>query len=140
MTDTASILDDGTLHPIPLAAGDGSPERLWLEAAGVESALGWTLKPEGLCRGDVCIPVRDREALVHDGALDLTTLAGLLGRPLALDVAEKAAALGTDAAARESTLAAGEAPDFALPDLSGQVHRLSDHRGKKVLLVAYASW
>jgi peroxiredoxin len=27
-----------------------------------------------------------------------------------------------------------------LPDLSGRMHALSDFRGKKVLLVAYASW
>ena len=26
------------------------------------------------------------------------------------------------------------------PDLEGKLHSLSDHRGKKVLLVAYASW
>ena len=32
------------------------------------------------------------------------------------------------------------APDFTLPDLAGQIHTLSDYRGKKVLLVAYASW
>ena len=31
-------------------------------------------------------------------------------------------------------------PDFELPDLSGTLHRLSDHRGRKVLLIAYASW
>jgi peroxiredoxin len=33
-----------------------------------------------------------------------------------------------------------EAPDFTLPDLAGRMHTLSDHRGKKVLLIAYASW
>ncbi|NDG42002.1 MAG: TlpA family protein disulfide reductase, partial [Betaproteobacteria bacterium] len=33
-----------------------------------------------------------------------------------------------------------EAPDFELPDLAGQTHRLSDYRGKKVLLATWASW
>jgi peroxiredoxin len=33
-----------------------------------------------------------------------------------------------------------EAPDFELNDLHGRRHRLSHHRGKKVLLIAYASW
>jgi peroxiredoxin len=32
------------------------------------------------------------------------------------------------------------APAFALPDLDGRRHRLSDHRGNKVLLVTWASW
>jgi hypothetical protein len=27
-----------------------------------------------------------------------------------------------------------------LPDLDGNLHRLSDYRGKKVLLSAWASW
>ena len=33
-----------------------------------------------------------------------------------------------------------EAPDFTLPDAAGRLHRLSEHRGKKVLLVTWASW
>ena len=33
-----------------------------------------------------------------------------------------------------------QAPAFTLPDLDGKPHSLSDYRGKKVLLVAYASW
>jgi peroxiredoxin len=33
-----------------------------------------------------------------------------------------------------------EAPDFTLPDLEGALHSLSDHRGKKRLLIAWASW
>ena len=30
--------------------------------------------------------------------------------------------------------------DFELPDLDGKLHRLSDYRGQKVLLVTWASW
>jgi hypothetical protein len=48
--------------------------------------------------------------------------------------------LGQAARDRSTALASLEAPDFALPDPSGRVHRLSDHRGKKVLLVTWASW
>jgi peroxiredoxin len=32
------------------------------------------------------------------------------------------------------------APDFALTDLSGQTHKLSDYKGKKVLVVLWATW
>ena len=62
------------------------------------------------------------------------------GRPVALDVEERAAYLGVPAAERARRLASLEAPDFTLPDLDGRLHSLSEHRGKKVLLVAYASW
>ena len=39
------------------------------------------------------------------------------------------------------TLKVGDdAPDFELKDRDGNVVRLSDFRGKKVLLVTWASW
>jgi len=95
---------------------------------------------KGLCRDDVCIPVRERAALIGDHGLALTKLADLLDRPLALDVEERAAALGTAHTSRAAEMASLEAPDFELPDIHGRLHKLSDHRGKKVLLIAYASW
>ena len=62
------------------------------------------------------------------------------GRPVAVDPEESAAYLGAPARARAAALASLEAPNFTLPDLDGRLHSLSEHRGKKVLLVAYASW
>ena len=59
---------------------------------------------------------------------------------VALDPDERAAYLGVTARARAEALASLEAPDFTLPDLDGRRHTLVEHRGKKVLLVAYASW
>jgi hypothetical protein len=62
------------------------------------------------------------------------------GRPVALDLDEGAAFVGIPARARARQLESLEAPDFALADLAGRTHRLSEHRGRKVLLVAYGSW
>jgi hypothetical protein len=62
------------------------------------------------------------------------------GRPVAVDLDARAAYLGVSAAERAKALASLEAPDFTLPDLDGRPHSLSEYRGKKVLLVAYASW
>ena len=106
----------------------------------LRDATGWSLKPEGLCRGDVCIPVRDRAALAGADGVDLAAFAKALDRPLALDAAERAGALGVAATEQGERLASLEAPDFRLPDLHGRLHSLSQHRGKKVLLIAYASW
>lgn len=134
---TLTVLDSG--RPIELEARFEG-ERVWLAPESVEDGLGFSLKPEGLCCGSLCIPVRDRGALVGASGIDLIELAHVLGRPLALDVAERAAALGTPVEERRAALAGLEAPDFTLPDLLGHEHTLSAHRGKKVLLIAYASW
>jgi hypothetical protein len=132
-----TILDEDRRRELAAQVAGG---QVALVPEDVESQLGWTLKREGLCRGPVCVPVRDRAALAGAQGIDLAELARVLGRPLALDVAERAAALGTAVDERRNALAGLEAPDFELPDLAGRRHRLSGFRGKKVLLIAYASW
>lgn len=96
--------------------------------------IGWERKDEGLCRGDVCIPVPAGRSL------GLPEIAGLLGRPLVLDHEEKVAALAASPTDRADILRSGMAPDFELPDVDGVLHRLRDHQGRKVVLYAYASW
>ena len=136
-----SILDDGrTISFSDEAVTIPEPGRMLIAADALEASLGWLLKPEGLCRGDVCVPVRDREALVHEGRIDLGVLTKILGRPVVIDSQERVAALGTAASSQAASMASLEAPDFELPDLAGRLHTLSEHRGKKVLLIAYASW
>jgi hypothetical protein len=131
------LFDGQVLHELDATLADG---RLGLAASDVRTALGWELKPEGLCRGAVCIPVRDRERLVRGDRIDLEPLAELLDRPLALDADEALAALAESPGRRAEVLDQLVAPDFTLPDLSGRPHSLSEQRGKKVLLIAYASW
>jgi AhpC/TSA family len=114
-------------------------ERIAIPAADVERALGWTLTPEGLCGAGMCIPVPEGTSLGSDD-LDLTALAQVLDRPLAVDTKAGAAYLGSATGERRRALRSLHAPDFTLPDLEGRTHSLSDQRGAKVLLVAYASW
>jgi hypothetical protein len=80
----------------------------------------------------------DRVSTVPSAALEALVAAG--DRPLAVDRDEGVAYLGVPASVRAARLASLEAPDFTLPDLDGRAHSLSEHRGRKVLLVAYASW
>jgi hypothetical protein len=132
-----TLIEDGRAHALSAEiAGD----RVLADAASVERALGYRLKPEGLCHGETCFPLRDRAALAQGGALDLAELARVTGRPLALDVAERAGALGVALGDRLAALQGLAAPDFTLPDFAGRAHTLSAHRGKKVLLIAYSSW
>ena len=117
-------------------------EDLWLGAQEFAAATGWSLKPEGFCRGDVCVPVPpDRTADYIDGAhLNVTALWRRMHHPVVHDAAGELWVLGTRAADRRSALASLEAPDFALPDLAGTTWTLSQQRGKKVLLATWASW
>ena len=137
MTIVLTLFDDDRRAEVTATILGG---RVHVTPDALARATGWELKREGLCHGPRCVPIRDRAALVSETGLDLTVFAALLGRPLALDLDERTAVLGVAAADRGAPLAAFAAPDFALPDLAGHIHRLSEHRGKKVLLVAYASW
>ena len=140
MTTPLTLIDaeaDGAAREIPASIVG---ESIRIAPADLEAALGWQLKPEGLCRGEVCVPVRDRTGLEWPEGIDLAAFAGALGRPLAAEPGESVASLGAASADRAAALASLEAPDFTLPDLAGRLHTLSDHRGKKVLLIAYASW
>lgn len=104
----------------------------------LEAAIGWTLKPEGLCRGDVCVPVRDQAALFVDGWLDPARVAEALDSPYLVE--DGVAALGEPRWVRRRAAADGQAPDFALPDLDGNVHTLDEWHGRKRLLVTFATW
>ena len=115
-------------------------DRVRLAPETVGEVLGWQLRDEGLCRGDVCVPVGDRGALADERGIDLEALADALGLPIVVDVEAGAAALGTAQTERAAELDSCDAPDFSLPDVSGEFHTLSEQRGKKVLLIAYASW
>lgn len=113
-------------------------DRVLMNDTGFESAVGWTVKPEGFCFGDICIPAG--AAVTPSGLVDLAAFAQRAGRPFVADLGERVLSLGASAAARTQILQSLEAPDFELPDLTGTMHRLSSYRGQKVLLAAYASW
>ena len=134
---TFTIIDDG--RPIQ-ADAIIEADHVRLSPESLKTALGWDVEPEGLCREGLCVPIPSGTTLVEDGAIDLRALASVLDRPLAVDTDERAAYLGVSAGERARALASLRAPDFTLPDLEGRSHSLSAHRGKKVLLVAYASW
>jgi len=136
------IIYKGRVSQIGGARAEG--DNLWLGSADLTRASGWELKPEGACMGDVCIPIPPtRQAeFIRDGgrSFNLAALARQLGQPVAHDDKNSVWYFGEAAATRRASLASLEAPDFELPDLDGKMHRLSDYRGKKVLLAAWASW
>lgn len=141
MPATIIYRDMSTSCPDARAEGDS----LWLSAADLTTATGWEIKPEGICRDEICIPVPEDRAgmLREDGdgaALDLAEFARYIGQPIARDDDHQVWSFGAPVDELRTQLLSLEAPDFELPDLEGRMHRLSDHRGKKVFLLAWASW
>jgi hypothetical protein len=133
----ASILAEAGARPIRALTRDGS---MLVEPADFCAATGWELKPEGLCRADVCVPTRSRPDLVVDGAIDLGVAVEVLRLPAVIDADAGVAALATPAHERAAAMRSLDAPDFTLPDMAGTQVSLSDFAGRKRLLVAWASW
>lgn len=115
-------------------------ERLLVAEADLADATGWALKPQGLCRAEACVPVRDRAALGPDGWIDLVALAGAIGHPVAVEPALGAVAIGEPASARGESLASLDAPDITLPTVGGGSTSVREHTGKKRLVVSFSSW
>jgi len=125
------------------AVADG--DRLWVPLDDLPAATGYEAKPQGLCHGDLCVPIPAgrRAAWLDEGGrrLDVAAFAGHLGHTLARDTAQGIWSFGP-AVSRNAWAGSGpvEAPDVMLPDLDGRMHSLSGQRGKKVLLYCWASW
>jgi hypothetical protein len=134
---TITILDDGRATPVDAAVRD---DQVRFDATGFADATGWQLKPEGLCRGEVCVPARSRPDVVVDGRVDAAAAADLLRRAVLVDSANGVVAFGDAASAVTSELAARHAADFTLPQLDGTPFTFSSIGRKKKLLFAWASW
>jgi hypothetical protein len=124
-------------HTVDALFDDG---RFLIEPDALPQATGWQLKPEGLCRDDICVPVRDRGALFAGDHLDVTAVAAALGRQAVVDTNAGVAAIALPAEERRRALTEQHAPDFTLSDLDGTPHSLDEWRGRKKLLLAFSSW
>ena len=124
--------------------GLAEADALWLSPAELARAAGWELKPEGLCRDALCVPIPPAASWVRnrsgDLKVDVTGLSRHMGQPVAASPEHAVWSIGPAAEDVADRLRSLEAPDFTLPDLEGRVHTLSSFRGRKVFLLAWASW
>ena len=122
------------------------PNDLWIEPSELGRVNGFELKPEGACIDDICVPVnqdRDSEIFIRRNGLawfNVTELADRVYQPYIADHESDVWSFGAVPARRSSFVDRAVAPDFALTDRSGKLVRLSDFRGKKVMLLTWASW
>jgi hypothetical protein len=140
MMSTTIIYDD---RACDAATATARGDDLWLSEADLFAATGWERKPQGLCRGEQCVPIpvgRTAEFVASDGGFNLAAFARYLDAPVVHDDEASVWLFGEAAQTRRDALRSLEAPDFRLPDLDGNAHALSDYRGKKVLLLTWASW
>ena len=108
-------------------------ERLDVPPAELERRTGWTVKPEGACRGDVCVPL-------PQGPFNVESLAERVGMPLVHDPKHGVWSLGPSVNNGGRALASAVLPEIVLPDRNGQDFSLRSLRGTKVFMIAWASW
>ncbi|MGB1422186.1 MAG: peroxiredoxin family protein [Pseudomonadales bacterium] len=101
-----------------------------------EAETGWTINSEGACKADTCIPL----PFDHDGqTLPAKALAEAMHLPFVEAPELDIMAIGPESLGSHS-LQTARAPDLSLPDLNGNIHRLSEFLGQKVILYAWAPY
>ncbi|MCB1647052.1 MAG: hypothetical protein KDI36_16445 [Pseudomonadales bacterium] len=112
---------------------------LWMDAAAFSTLTGWTLKPEGFCKADICVPLPGA-ADSQGGTVNASAFWQHMGNPVVSSEDQQIWFLGEGAGTRNDAMLSLEAPDFTLPDFSGKLHSLTDYRRQKILLITWASW
>lgn len=106
-------------------------DTLDIDVAAFERGSGWTIKPEGACKADVCVPLPN--------GFSLAEASERLGMAVVTDASTGLSAVGPESFGGRALVSA-EAPELALSDLAGNEFRLSSLRGQKVVLVAWAPY
>src|SRR5437763_9392016 len=112
---------------------------LTVDRAELATRTGWSLKPEGACKAEVCVPL-PAEARTSDGRVNVEVVAERLGMPLVRHERADLWALGPETRVTGRALTTAVAPELTLPDVNGKPFTLSSLRGQKVVMVTWASW
>jgi peroxiredoxin len=136
-----TLLFEGKSHSVSMATAD---KEVWIAGTDLPASTGFELKPEGFCSRERCVPVpKEATWIKRDGGtpqIELTGFARHVAMPIVVDHERKVIGLGQSVEDRSTLIERGDAPDFELPDRTGKMVRLSSFRGKKVLLLTWASW
>ena len=131
-----TVIDESGAHSFgQLGFGE-----LGVSADDFARATGWVLKPEGLCKRDLCLPVRNVAAISDGAAIDVAEFARVTERNMVIDESRNVMAIGEHASSRAKSMATLDAPNFTLPDINGNMVSLSDFAKRKKLLLAWSSW
>jgi hypothetical protein len=123
-------------HAVALDKVRNVDQNLWVQSKDLPRINEFEVKPQGACRADVCIPLS--KTLKNGDWFNLTGFAQKIGESV---VTEKDVySFGEIPVLRGAFYNSRIAPDFAVPDRQGKVVHLSDFRGKKTLVITWASW
>jgi hypothetical protein len=111
-------------------------QNLWVQKHDLPRINEFEVKPQGACRADVCIPLS--KTLKNGDWFNLTGFASKLGEKVVAD--QNVYSFGEIPVLRGGFYNNRIAPDFAVADRKGKVVHLSDFRGKKTLVITWASW
>lgn len=140
------VIYEGKETELAAASPFGESQDLWVTMPDLRRATGFVVKPQGVCREEQCFPLPKQsksDFLAKRGNMEwfnLSEFARLLNQPVARDEKLSAWYFGVRAETQNGYLSSLAAPNFTLPDVKGTRHALSDFRGKKVLLITWASW
>jgi len=109
---------------------------LWIESKDLPKINQFEVKPQGACRRDICIPLN--KDLKNKIWFNLSGFA----RKVKQSVVNEGDlwSFGEMPVLRTGFLESRQAPDFAVRDRKGTMVQLKDFRGRKVLLLTWASW
>lgn len=110
-------------------------QSLTVPVAEFEQQTGWTIKPEGACKGDLCIPIPRQAA----DQLNVVAVAQAMQMPIAEEPDAGLWALGP-AYSGGRALASAKAPELELPDVHGNLFKLSSLLGQKIVVYAWAPY
>jgi hypothetical protein len=110
---------------------------LRVPVAEFTALTGWEAKPEGMCRGEVCVPA----PLALDGDMvNVEAAAERLGMPVVHDPKHNVWALGVATATGRALASAKAVFPTSLIDAMGNAFDFASMRGRRMIMVAWASW
>ena len=135
----ATVLFEDRATPLTTVRRDPkNASALWIRKRDLPRVNGFEVKPQGACRADICVPIP--KDMVRGDTFNLTAFAKKAGQVVVADTDARVWSFGEIQALRGSFLHSRVAPDVTIPDRHGRPVSLKDFRGKKVLLVTWASW
>ncbi|BDD05612.1 redoxin domain-containing protein [Aureibacter tunicatorum] len=122
-----------------------SDGKLWIKESELKASTGYELKSSGICYPelDICIPAHQQgwtQSIDNEKWINVSAISQYLGQACVNNKDKSIWSLGILPERRSKMLESNLAPDFSMLDIHGETVTLSKLKGKKVLIVTWATW